>query len=295
MAFYRTLGLPESCSTLASLIPLHRYIEHSDFTPLHLAVMGVLHVDLAKTLQNPAYAVGTDTKGLNELTPLHIATLRGDPHAAQIVVSAGANLESPTSKGSVPLFPAARYRHPEVVRVLTRSGANPSATDFTGMQPIHGVALADQESTPSVISVLLQHGVDLDSRDEEGYTALTFALGRGTVNTIRFLLERSADPNTVPLDGVLPLFVAVLTSGHVKVELLLQYGADTTVVEKERGYNVLHYVAHAGDVEMMGIFTGREFRRLLMGRFGDAMGRRRRIGWRRGSLAGRFGARLLDW
>jgi len=260
MAFYHTLGLPEGCAELVTLLPLHRYIEDSDFTTLHLAVMGILHVDLAKMLQDPTYIGDINAKALNGLTPLHLAALRGDPHAAQLLARAGANLESPTSKGSVPLFLAARYGHLEVVHALTGAGANPSATDTTGMQPIHGAAVADQNST-SIISLLLQHGVDLASRDEEGYTALTFALGRGADNTVCFLLERGAEPNTGPDDGLPLLFVAVVTAGHAKVELLLQHGADMAVTENGwPGYNVLHYIAHAGDVEMMEIFTGREFR-----------------------------------
>jgi len=82
-------------------------------------------------------------------------------------------------------------------------------------------------------------------------------LGRGTDDTVRFLLEPGAEPNT-GVNGLHPFHSPITTSSHVKAELLLQYRLDVTGVDDERGYNVLHCLAYAGDVDMR-ISTGMEF------------------------------------
>ena len=57
--------------------------------------MGILHVDLEKMLQNPNYVNSIEAKAGDEFTSLHLAAIRGDHHAARLLVRAGANVEAP--------------------------------------------------------------------------------------------------------------------------------------------------------------------------------------------------------
>lgn len=225
--FERSLGQPESCRELTGLIPLQRYIEASDFTLLHLAVMGVLHVDLAEMLQDPDHLATIDVRVGTGLTPLHLAAIRGNHHAAKLLVRAGANLESQTSQGRAPLLHAVRYNHLEVARVLLSAGA------------------------------------DINSSNPDSFTPLQVAMFYGSVNAVRFLLERGAEIHSRYEGDFDPLFAAVVSTSRAKVKLVLQYGADIAAIWDRRKCNVLHVLARYGDVDMMGLFTGRVFQGVI--------------------------------
>ena len=228
MVFRRSLSCPDSCAELTGSISLHRYAEEAEFTPLHLAVVGVLQVDLASMVESPGCAGGIETKTIDGLTPLHLAAIRGDEQTAKLLIGARADPDSQTFTGETPLALAAAYNNVEVARVLLDAGACPSRPCYNNTRPIQTAALiSDQEST-GVLSLLLQHGEDVNHENRrDWYCPLACAISRGTIRTARFLLER---------------------------------GADMTVVLPVSGDNVLHSLAHKRDIELIKLFTGRAFR-----------------------------------
>jgi ankyrin repeat protein len=258
-AFERVLANPESSQGLANIFPLQDYIEESDFTPLHLAVLGVTHVDISKMLQDPLHLARIDAKAGDGFTALHLAALRGDEHATRLLVRAGAGLEVRTiSKGIAPLYYASRFNHFQVAQALIKAGANVQAGDHDGVQPIHGASIFNNGDSSKVFGLLLKHGANIHVRAQEGGTPLQYALSRGTIDAVRFLLQNGADPDSRHITGTPALFQAVDASRHTIVDLLLENGADIGVVH--RGASVLHELAVYGDAEMMRTFTGRIFR-----------------------------------
>jgi hypothetical protein len=99
MVFRRSLSRLDSCAKLTGSISLHRYVEEAEFTPLHLAIVGVLQVDLANMLQSPDCAGSIEARTADGLTPLHLATIRGDEQAAKLLIRAGAYPDSQTLRG----------------------------------------------------------------------------------------------------------------------------------------------------------------------------------------------------
>jgi serine/threonine-protein phosphatase 6 regulatory ankyrin repeat subunit A/serine/threonine-protein phosphatase 6 regulatory ankyrin repeat subunit B len=68
--------------------------------------------------------------------------------------------------------------------------------------------------------------------DEDGITALMYQSDNGTVDAMKFLLEKGANETINAQDrntGETALFKAVMTGNFNKVPLLLQYGADPTI------------------------------------------------------------------
>ena len=266
MVFRRSLSRPDSCAELTGSISLQRYVEEAEFTPLHLAVVGVLQLDLASMVESPDCAGGIEAKTADGLTPLHLAAIRGDEQAAKLLIRAGADPDSQTFRGETPLALAAAYNHVEVARVLLDAGACPSRPCHNNNRPIQIAALISDQDSTGVLSLLLQHGEDVNSHEDrqDWYAPLACAISRGTIHAVRFLLERGADPNTGDNLGAAPLFDAIAVprvgAALAKTKLLLQYGADMTVVFPVTGDNVLHSLAHKGDVELIKLFTGREFR-----------------------------------
>ena len=67
----------------------------------------------------------------------------------------------------------------------------------------------------------------LNARDADGRTALSWAVARGDEAAVLQLLKAKADPNIAGYDGRTPLHWAALSSSPQTVKMLLKYKADT--------------------------------------------------------------------
>ncbi|KAI0521370.1 ankyrin repeat protein [Xylaria bambusicola] len=71
---------------------------------------------------------------------------------------------------------------------LSQEGADPNTRDYTGRTPLH---LAVISSTPAIVKCLVDHGARLVARIADGRTALHLAAGRGNIEMVKILLEKS--------------------------------------------------------------------------------------------------------
>jgi len=151
-------------------------------------------------------------------SPLMLAAWTGSVDAVQALVDAGAAIDAKESeRQQTALMWAAAQRHPAVVRLLVRGGADVHAK--TAVQPVAGRR----------------------TRDGAGYTALMFAARSGDVESARALLEGGANANDA-LDTGLSALTMATTRGHVPVAvLLLERGADANA--NGSGFAALHWAA----------------------------------------------------
>lgn len=76
-----------------------------------------------------------------------------------------------------------------------------------------------------MMALLLEHGADVQRRDESGRTPLHYAAGVGAA-AVEMLVSRGAAVNAQDKDGTTPLHAAVDRGSVTAVEALLRAGAD---------------------------------------------------------------------
>jgi ankyrin repeat protein len=234
--------------------PNSRY--HMGWTDLHSAASAGDAERVRELLKK-----GADPNAKNEYgnTPLHEAASRGHVDVVRLLLEHGADPNIQNEDGWTPLHVAAIRGHVDVVRFLLEHGANPNARDKDGMTPLHLMSeyheflslllrYGDKDEIlkygkpppprwvpfhVEVAKLLLEHGADLNAKNESGWTPLHKAAFWGRVDIVATLLEHGADPDVQDKFGRTPLHSAAL-EGHVDVvRLLLEYGADPTAKNED--------------------------------------------------------------
>jgi len=92
----------------------------------------------------------------------------------------------------------------------------------------NALMIAIHPNNPKVFDLLLEHGANVNARDDEGVTVLMYAANMGNVRAAKILLENGANINDVSNAGQTALIIAA-ARGFDIVNLLLEYGADVNV------------------------------------------------------------------
>jgi ankyrin repeat protein len=141
---------------------------------------------------NPGKGVTLDA------SPLFMATLAGDHDNIALLLSKGAD---PNHKMDVlgmfptsPLFQAVGFGDPGVIQALLKGGANIHERDDDGMTALHWAVLAHH---PEAVKALLDGGADVNAVDHFGYTPLLYAatVDFGDSAIVTTLLKARADPS----------------------------------------------------------------------------------------------------
>lgn len=106
---------------------------------------------------------------------------------------------------------------------------------------------AVERGDTNVVTELLDKGLDPNTADPKGNTALMMAARRGHENLVALLLERKASVRARTPHGDTALMMASL-GGHVGIaKMLIEKGAQV----RESGWTPLHYAAFMGHAEMI--------------------------------------------
>lgn len=111
---------------------------------------------------------------------------------------------------------------------------------------------------------LLQNGADVNSRDRNGCTPITEAVGGGHLSTVKLLIEKGGDLNAPCASGANPLFIAASRGHEDIVRLLLEKGADFNRTDSMGGSALTYAIneGHTGIVRTL-INRGAEVNRRL--------------------------------
>ena len=200
-------------------------------------------------LERGADPFGVDAR---DRTPLHLAVVNGQLSLLQALLARGCDPNTRDRDGRTPLFAALEHGADALplVRALIVYGANPEAADSNGETPL-GLALehptverwldwhdwtrparplratdlpaAAAAGALPTVQRLLELGFAVDTRDDQGATALLRACGAGHREIAACVLDAGADSSLAASSGVTPLTAAVAARRDALVALLLEH------------------------------------------------------------------------
>jgi ankyrin repeat protein len=193
-------------------------------------------------------------------TALHWAAYRDDADMARLLLDAGANVGAETRLGELtPLFMASKSGYAPIIDMLVKAGADVNSQTTIGTTAL---MMAAASGSADAVSVLLDAGADPNAKDVyQGQTALMFAAAPGRVEVIKVLAERGADIDAtslvpdprktegaggpkwrkgdIALGGMTPLGFAARDGRMAAVEALLDGGADINKLTASNGMSAL--------------------------------------------------------
>lgn len=99
-------------------------------------------------------------------------------------------------------------------------------------------AISDADA--KTVSALLSSSADVETKDEDGLTALMYAAIYADTECVELLLLKGADPNARSQSGITPLMMAI--NNAAKVKLLISKGAEINAKSKQ-GHTALTIAA----------------------------------------------------
>lgn len=182
-------------------------------------------------------------------TALIFASGDGKAEVVRLLLAAGADINAKNEGGYTALDVAEDDFHKNVIQMLTRAGARKSDQPDTRSTADRASDLwrAVADSNIEKIQGLLAQGVDVDAKDENGWTGLRYAVFHENLKVVRLLLKNKADPSLRDFqDGTTALHWAAQVGNTEIVKALLESGADPNMPDTFSGSTPLMNAAAMG-------------------------------------------------
>jgi len=218
--------------------------DESGATPLHIAATHGKMSALGWLLRCRADLVSADDKGYDALS---WACLKGHQSAVGLLLQNRADPEgNETGNAKTPLVLTAERGHLDCLQELLRGRAHLERTSKDGSTPL--MCAAHQAET-EVVAFLLGKQATVNVADQEGWTALLYAMnaslppGGGEqaekkviidgvfsrVSMAELLLLHGANANVQTADGLTPLIVACAQDRQLAIKKLLEFRAQVNM------------------------------------------------------------------
>jgi len=185
---------------------------------------------------SPRPPVGHNSSKARNSDPIHIATSRNNISAIRVLLAHGADVNAQiASSGATPLILAAYTGHLDAVKLLLENGAYVNVKDAEGQTALHKIfdRMHRLDFYPSILSLLMEHGADIDAKANDGATPLEFAILSGNVEAALLLLELGAKCEShrllKALLSSLNLMHMSLNSFEKLVKSMINHGLDLNV------------------------------------------------------------------
>ena len=193
----------------------------------------------------------TDLRDSFKRTALMNAAGHGQRGVCEALLNAGTGLNCADAHGKTALYMAAQLdnvANVDIASLLLARGAQVDSAGKWGVTPL--MLAAKLKMMPeAMVTLLLDHGADIERQDKDGQTALHHGAGKGRLGACQILLARGADANARAKHGVTPLIQAVLNGRQNACRVLLASGAHIDLAHYNH-YTPLMLAAEAGNTAM---------------------------------------------
>ena len=199
----------------------------------HTACTEVLLQHWKSVCSNVAFVPHGQEADSEDDAPRPCPAMWEDPAVCQVLIDAGADIETKDEVGRSPLLRASVSGKFAVVKMLVEAGARVCVTDNYGDTCLTMAANCGHTETVRYLVGLPQ--VDLSHKDKEGYTSLLAAAENSSTDVVEVLIDAGSDVEAKCNDGRSPLLVASGLGNLRVVEVLVKAGADVCVTDNTRG------------------------------------------------------------
>ena len=171
----------------------------------------------------------------------------------------------PEKPRAVPLYYAAKFGFRDLAEHLIAE--NPDHINARGGSKETPMHVAAGAGHINILSLLLDHGADVDVRNKNGETPLLRASWAGQREAGWYLIDRGADINAPDERNFTPVFVAF--KGHVEsARMLLELGA-VIDIRNRYGETPLHQALRWEEIELVRLFLEHGADPNLANRYGE--------------------------
>ncbi len=147
------------------------------------------------------------------------------PSTIEKLLARGFDPNTPNEKGDAGILVALQSEAPKSAMLLAKAAqTNVNVQNQLGETPLMLAAINNQLE---LAKVLIERGADVN---REGWTPLHYAATKGHREMMRLLLENDAYIDSESANGTTPLMMAAFSTSPLAVKLLLEEGADPTLV-----------------------------------------------------------------
>jgi uncharacterized protein len=177
--------------------------------------------DYRRHLTKEGRAKSLDSGGL---TPLLYAIRENCLACVELLIERGADLDKPDPDGVSPLLFAVLNSHWDITRRLLEGGADVQQWDIFGQAPL--MAVISRRSTTRV-------NPNDPLNETDGLSIVRMLLERGANPNMQVFLRPAKQRGGTLSRGTTPLIVAADNADIEVIKLLLEYGADATLVQAD--------------------------------------------------------------
>lgn len=191
----------------------------------------------------------------NNQTALFKAAESGNLVLLRALLEQNLDPEHTDNFGETALMVALRCGNRSVAECLLKIARDPvKIIDNEGATLLHKAAWGNLPELANVL--LLEHNMDIDSKDYAGRTALHVAAYQGNTRFLKYLLEKSANVNAIDNEGKTPIFSGTYDGNLKTIKLLCEYGADL-LLKDNTNLTVLEYAISRKEFETAKFLNGK--------------------------------------
>ena len=250
-----TLPISEDLAVLQafrSLLPGYDCVEELELSRLHRIVLGVISWDLTEGLGISTVA-DINTVDVRGRSALSWAVIKGDHGAVKMLLESGADINICNHDGDTALLHAAERHDTTCMGLLLNANADKAHRNKVRHEDAMYKAIRNKkEDDPGFIQFLLDVGFSIESKGNNGVSALALATKYNHWISVNILIGNGADLESADDDGDTPLRESLFLHSDDSLKFLLEAGADYTKIDG-CGDPIVHDVAIFGGLRTVEI------------------------------------------